>query len=83
MIMEHSKTQYVLRELLSVYPVNEYMERKRALAKKLEVGMPQLDKLIRGDSDPSGTQLKIMAEFFSCTVDALYKPMEAAKSEKI
>jgi len=71
--MEHSKAKYRLGDLLSSFASNEYMSRKRELAQLLGIGIPQLDRLIRGDSDPSGTQLKIMAAFFGCTVDALYR----------
>jgi transcriptional regulator with XRE-family HTH domain len=73
MIIQQTKAQYRLRELLEKFPLDEYMDRKRELAKRLNIGKPQLDRLIRGDSDPSGTQLKIMAVFFGCTVDALYQ----------
>jgi transcriptional regulator with XRE-family HTH domain len=74
MKMEQSKAKYLLRELLEAFPLHEYMDKKKELAKKLGIGRPQLDRLVRGDSDPSGTQLKIMAEFFGCSVDELYKP---------
>lgn len=74
MIPHQTKAKYRLRELLAAFPVHAYMEKKRELAQKLDIGMPQLDRFIRGDSDPSGTQLKIMAEFFGCSVDALYQP---------
>lgn len=73
MIMQQSKAQYRLRELLERFPQDEYMDKKRELAKRLNIGKPQLDRLIRGDSDPSGTQLRIMADFFNSTVDALYQ----------
>lgn len=71
--IEHSKAQYRLRELLEAFPSHTYMDKKRELAKRLGIGMPQLGKLLRGDSDPSGTHLKIMAGFFGCSVDDLYQ----------
>lgn len=74
MIVQHIKSQYRLRELLEAFPLQVYMEKKMELTIRLGIGKPQLDRLIRGDSDPSGTQLRILAEFFGCTVDALYKP---------
>lgn len=73
MKMEVSKAKYCLRELLEAFPSSEYMKKKRGLADMLGIGMAQLDRLFRGDSDPSGTQLKVMAEFFECRVDDLYK----------
>lgn len=73
MKIQLSKAQYRFRELLEKFSLNEYMHKKRELAKRLSIGMPQLDRFIRGDSDPSGTQLKAMAEFFECLVDDLYK----------
>ena len=71
--MEHSKAEYRLRELFGAFPSDTYMKNKRELARQLGVGMPQLDRFIRGECDPSGTQLKIMAGFFECSVDDLYK----------
>lgn len=73
-----TKAEYRLRELLEAFPLSSYMDKKRELAKNLGIGMPQLDRFIRGNSDPSGTQLKIMAEFFDCLVDDLYQKTEVS-----
>lgn len=74
--MQENKAQYRLRELLEAFPQEEHISKKRELAQLLHVSRTQLGRLLSGHCDPSGTQLKIMAEFFGCSVDALYQPSE-------
>lgn len=78
MIFQQTKAQYRLKDLLEAFPQNIYLNKKKELANKLGISTHQLGRFIRGNSDPSGTQLKIMAEFFGCLVDDLYQKTEVS-----
>lgn len=64
--------KYKIKEFLGRIPVAELTGRKAELAKLLDVSASQLNRLARGESDPSGRQLWLMAQFFECSVDELY-----------
>jgi transcriptional regulator with XRE-family HTH domain len=57
--------------------IGEWLEksgyRKNYVAKRLGVGIRQLNKYINGDSFPSVPRLFMMAELFGCTTDDLYR----------
>ncbi|WP_246326869.1 helix-turn-helix domain-containing protein [[Anoxybacillus] calidus] len=57
--------------------IGEWLEksgyRKDYVAKKLGVGMRQLNKYIRGESFPSVPRLFMLAELFNCQTDDLYR----------
>lgn len=80
--MDHNrfKAQYRIAELLDSLPKAEYSDKKKALAATLGVTTQQLNALIRGVGDLSGTKLALVAEFFAVPVDELYKnrPVDAA-----
>lgn len=69
--------QYRIKEFLGRTPAAELTEQKAKLAELLNVSVAQLNRLARGDNDPSGRQLKIMATFFGCSVDDLYTEQTA------
>jgi len=66
------KAQYRIGELVGNIPVSRLKSEKMALSAQLGVSIPQLNRIIRGDSDPSGTQLRVIADFFGVPVDELY-----------
>jgi len=66
------KARYRIRELVGNIPSARLTIEKEDLAKQLGISMGQLNRIIRGGSDPSGTQLLVIADFFGMTVDGLY-----------
>jgi len=66
------KAEYRFPELFGNLPAARVMDEKYALSAQLEISIAQLNRIIRGDSDPSGTQLRIIADFFGVQVDDLY-----------
>ncbi len=66
------KARYRIGELVGNIPVSRIRSEKLALAAQLGISIPQLNRIIRGDSDPSGTQLRVIAHFFGVPVDELY-----------
>jgi len=76
------KANYRIAQLVDDIPSGRLTEEKERLAEELGISIPQLNRIIRGASDPSGTQLRIIADFFGVPVDALYErtpqPLEAA-----
>ena len=71
------KARYRIAELIKEIPNGLLTEEKEALATQLGVSIPQLNRIIRGGSDPSGSQLRIIAAYFGISVDDLYLPDEA------
>lgn len=71
------KARYRIAELIKEIPNGRLTEEKEALATQLGVSIPQLNRIIRGGSDPSGSQLRIIAAYFGISVDDLYLPDEA------
>jgi transcriptional regulator with XRE-family HTH domain len=65
--------------------IGEWIEksgyRKDFVAKKLDVGIRQLDKYIKGESFPTVPRLFMMAELFKCSTDDLYRKKEPTQSE--
>lgn len=73
LIMEQpKKAEYRIDELVGNLPAARLTNEKLALAAQLGISIAQLNRIIRGNSDPSGTQLKIIADFFGVQVDDLY-----------
>jgi transcriptional regulator with XRE-family HTH domain len=77
-VATQKKAEYRLKDLIDGIPNGRLIEEKNALAAQLGIGVPQLNRLIRGDSDLSGTQLRIIADFFGCGVNELYADNELA-----
>lgn len=78
------KATYRIAQLVADIPNGRLTEQKEALADKLGISVPQLNRIIRGGSDPSGSQLQIIATFFETSVDQLYvKDDEAEPTEVI
>lgn len=71
------KAEYRFPELFGNLPAARVMDEKYALATQLDISIAQLNRIIRGDSDPSGTQLRIIADFFGTQVDELYQIAES------
>lgn len=71
--MPLKKARYRIDEFIETIPNGQLMERKAMLAELLDISIPQLNRIIRGGSDPSGTQLRIIADFFEVPVDELYE----------
>ncbi len=70
------KAEYCIDKYVGNLPVSRVKEEKISLAAQLDISIAQLNRIIRGDSDPSGTQLRIIADFFGVQVDDLYLPDE-------
>lgn len=66
------KAEYRFPVLFGNLPSARLMDEKYALSAQLGISIAQLNRIIRGDSDPSGTQLRIIADFFGVQVDDLY-----------
>ncbi|MEZ4941917.1 MAG: helix-turn-helix transcriptional regulator [Saprospiraceae bacterium] len=66
------KARYRIAEFVGNIPVSRLKFEKLALSAQLGVSIAQLNRIIRGDSDPSGTQLRVIADFFDVAVDELY-----------
>ena len=66
------KAQYRFRELFGNIPASRLTETKIQIAHRLGISIASLNRIIRGESDPTGTQLKILAESFNLTVSDLY-----------
>lgn len=78
MMAQPKKADYRISELVGNIPAARLTEEKNALAAQLQLSIAQLNRIIRGDSDPSGTQLRIIADFFGVAVDDLYAADSAA-----
>lgn len=65
--------------------IGEWLEksgyRKDFVAKKLNIGVRQLDKYIKGDSFPSVPRLFMLAELLNCKADDLYRKKEPTLHE--
>lgn len=66
------KAQYRFRELFGNIPAAKLTETKVKVAARLDISIASLNRIIRGESDPSGTQLLIIAESFGISVTDLY-----------
>lgn len=66
------KARYRIAQLVGDIPNSRLTEEKEALAFQLGISIPQLNRIIRGGSDPSGSQLRIIATYFGVAVDDLY-----------
>jgi len=69
------KANYRIAELVESIPNGTLTDKKIELADLLGISVPQLNRIIRGGSEPSGTQLRIIAAFFEVSVDELYQPL--------
>lgn len=67
-----NQVQYRFREIFGKVAAAELTATKEAVAERLKISIAQLNRIIRGDSDPSGTQLYLMADYFDIPVDDLY-----------
>lgn len=67
------RAQYRFRELFGQVASSELTETKLLVAKRMDISIAQLNRIIRGDSDPSGTQLLVIAEYFGISVSDLYQ----------
>lgn len=74
------KARYRISELVGNIPVSRLKSEKSALSAQLGVSIAQLNRIIRGHSDPSGTQLRIIADFFGVQVDELYAEQHFSES---
>lgn len=72
------KAKYRIAEFVENIPFGRIMEEKEALASQLGISLHQLNRIIRGGSDPSGSQLLIIAKYFGVAVDELYQVDETA-----
>ena len=72
------KAEYRFPEMFGNLPAARVMDEKNSLSAQLDISVAQLNRIIRGDSDPSGTQLRIIADFFGVQVDELYQIAEPA-----
>jgi len=72
------KAKYRIADFVANIPNGRLTEEKEALAAQLGISVPQLNRIIRGGSDPSGSQLLIIANFFGVAVDDLYQEEESA-----
>ena len=72
------KAKYRIAELVGNIPFGRIMEEKEALASQLDISLHQLNRIIRGGSDPSGSQLLVIANFFGVPVDDLYEADQVA-----
>lgn len=70
------KAEYRFPEMFGNLPAARVMDEKNTLSAQLDISIAQLNRIIRGDSDPSGTQLRIIADFFGVQVDELYQTAE-------
>ncbi len=68
------KANYRIADFVETIPNGRLTEEKEQLAEKLGISVPQLNRIIRGGSEPNGTQLRIIALFFGVKVDELYTP---------
>ncbi|MBL7780654.1 MAG: helix-turn-helix transcriptional regulator [Saprospiraceae bacterium] len=66
------KATYTIAKYVADIPNGRLSAEKEALASQLGISIAQLNRIIRGDSDPSGTQLLIIANFFGVSVGELY-----------
>lgn len=66
------KARYRIAQFVGNIPNSRLTEEKEALAAELGISIPQLNRIIRGGSDPSGSQLRIIATYFGVAVDDLY-----------
>lgn len=66
------RAEYKIRAFVGNIPAARLTAQKNALANQLGISIGQLNRIIRGESDPSGTQLLTIAEFFGVTVNDLY-----------
>lgn len=69
---ERQKAQYRFREVFGNVPAAKLTETKVRVATRLGISIASLNRIIRGESDPSGTQLMIIAESFGLAVSDLY-----------
>lgn len=72
MIALTKRAEYRIAELVGNIPAARLTEEKQALAAQLGISIAQLNRIVRGDSDPSGTQLRIISVFLGVSVDDLY-----------
>lgn len=72
------KAKYRIAELVGNIPFGRIMQEKEALASQLDISLHQLNRIIRGGSEPSGSQLLIIANYFGVSVDDLYVIDETA-----
>lgn len=77
-VTAQKKAEYRIDEFVGNIPAARLTEEKTSLAAQLGISIGQLNRIIRGDSDPSGTQLWIIAAFFGCSVHELYASYEPA-----
>jgi len=77
-INERFKAKYRIAHRIAEIPVGRIKQEKASLAEQLGISIAQLNRLIRQDSEPSGTQLRIIADFFGVSVDELYEEVADA-----
>jgi transcriptional regulator with XRE-family HTH domain len=77
---QSKKAEYRFREIFGAVSAAKLTEVKATIANRLGISIAQLNRIIRGDSDPSGTQLLILAESFSLSVDDLYYSQQAQEA---
>lgn len=76
-IQPQKKASYRFYEMVLNIPNGRLTQEKAALASQLGVSIFQLNRIIRGGSEPNGTQLLIIAKFFGVPVSDLYENEEA------
>lgn len=67
------KCTYRIKEFVDNIPNGRLREEKELLCAKLGISLHQLNRIIRNGSEPSGTQLKLLADHFGVSVDDLYE----------
>lgn len=70
------KAKYRFKQAFGAIPAAEISNVKNEVADRLGISLAQLNRIIRGESDPSGTQLFLIAESLNTTVNDLYAPPE-------
>jgi len=74
------RAQYRFKEIFGKVAAADLSNTKSEVSDRLGISIAQLNRIIRGESDPSGTQLLIIAEHFDLPVDELYADSEAVAS---
>ena len=70
--INRQKARYRFREVFGNIPAARLTETKVKVANRLGISIASLNRIIRGESDPTGTQLLIIAESFGISVSDLY-----------
>lgn len=79
-VYQTKKAEYRFKELFGNVAASRLTETKATVSNRLGISIAQLNRIIRGESDPSGTQLLIIADSFGLTVSDLYYSKESSST---